>query len=90
MYKNSALLAFGAALLLSLFSVDGGYAFQIVGRKPPAELLRVAEMNAWTEMPWQVVGILFATGLIVLVVLGAKKFRHHHYRPQAWRTRRFL
>ena len=90
MYKNSALLAIGAALLLSLFFVDGGYAFQIVGRKPPAELLTVAEMNGWTEVPWQVVGILFVTGLIVLVVLGAKKFRHHHYKPQAWTTRRFL
>ena len=88
MYKNSALLAISAALLLSLCFVDRGYAFQIVGRKPTADLLRVAEMNGWTEMPWQVVGILFVTGLIVLVVLSAKKFRHHHYKPQAWTIRR--
>ncbi len=34
MYKNPALLTIGAALLLSLFCVDGSYAFQIVNGKP--------------------------------------------------------
>ena len=29
MYKNSALLSIGTALVLSLFFVDGGHAFQI-------------------------------------------------------------
>ena len=67
MYKNSALLTIGAALLLSLFCVDGGYAFQIVNRKPPVDFMTVAEMNGWTEGPLQVVGILLGTGLIVLV-----------------------
>ena len=33
MYKNSALLSIGAALLFSLFVVDGGHAFQIEKRQ---------------------------------------------------------
>ena len=69
MYKNSALLAIGTALLVSLFFVDAGYAVQIVNRKPPVDFLTVAEMYGWTRGPLQVVGILFGAALIVL--LGA-------------------
>jgi hypothetical protein len=79
MYKNSILLAIGAALLLSLFFVDGSYAFQIVNRKPPVDFLTVAQMNGWTEGPLQIVGALFGAGLIVLIGLGIRRFRHHHH-----------
>ena len=82
MYKHSALLTLGAALLLSLFCVDGGYAFQIVNRPPPVDFLTVAEMYGWTEGPLQLVGILLGTGLSVLVGLGVRRVRHHHYEHQ--------
>ena len=82
MYKNSALLAIGATLLLSLFFVDAGYAVQIVNRKPPVDFLTVAEMYGWTRVPWQVVGILFVGGLILLVGLGIRRIRHHRYGHQ--------
>ena len=85
MYKNSALLTIGAALLLSLFCVDGGYAIQIVNRPPPVDLLTIAEMNGWAEGPVQVVGALLGTGLIVLVGRGIRRMmvrRHHHYGHQ--------
>ncbi len=36
MYRNSALLSIGAALLFSLFFVDGGHAFQIERNRVPA------------------------------------------------------
>ena len=39
MYKNSALLTIGAALLLSLFCVDGSYAIQLVNSKPPVSFM---------------------------------------------------
>ena len=67
MYKNSALLAIGTALLVSLFFVDAGYAVQIVNRKPPVDFLTIAEMYGWTRIPWQVVGILFV-GLVYVWV----------------------
>jgi hypothetical protein len=79
MYKNSVLLAIGAALLCSLFFVDGGYAFQIVNRPPPVDFLTVAKMNGWTEGPMQVVGILSGAGLVVLVGLGIRRLRHNHH-----------
>jgi hypothetical protein len=83
MYKNSALLTIGAALLLSLFCVDGGYAFQIVNRPPPVDFLTVAEMYGWTEGPLQLVGILLGTGLIMLVGFGLRRrLRYHHYGHQ--------
>ena len=83
MYKNSALLTIGAALLLSLFVVDAGYAFQIVNRPPPVDFLTVAEMYGWTEGPLQLVGILLSTGLIMLVGLGLRRrLRYHHYGHQ--------
>lgn len=77
MYKNFALSSIGAALLCSLFFVDAGYAFQIVNRKPPVDFWTVAEMNGWTEGPWQVVAILVGVGLIVLIRLVLGRFRHH-------------
>jgi hypothetical protein len=83
MYKNPALLTFGAALLLSLFCVDGSYAIQIVNRPPPVDFLTVAEMYGWTEGPMQVVGALLGTGLMVLVGFAIKRrVRHHHYGHQ--------
>ena len=78
MYKHSALLTFGAALLLSLFCVDGGYAIQIVNRPPPVDLMTVASKYGWTEGPLQVVGILLGIGIIVLIGLGVRKIRYHH------------
>ncbi len=82
MYKNPALLTFGAALLLSLFCVDGSYAIQIVNGKPPVDFMNVATMNGWTEGPMQVVGALLGTGLIVLVGRGIRRMmvrrRLHH------------
>ena len=83
MYKHSALLTIGAALLLPLFCVDGSYAIQLVNSKPPVSFMSVAEMNGWTEGPLQVVGILLGTGLIALIGRGLKKrVRHHHYEHQ--------
>ncbi len=83
MYTNSALLTIGAALLLSLFCVDGGYAIQIVNSKPPVDFMTVAGMNGWTEGPLQIVGILLGTGLIALIGRGLKRrLRHHHYEHQ--------
>jgi hypothetical protein len=82
MYKNSALLTIGAALLLSLFCVDGGYAIQIVNSKPPVDLLTVAEMNGWTEGPLQFVSILFVIGLSLLLGFGIRKVQHHRYGHQ--------
>ena len=81
MYKNSALLAIGAALLLSLFFVDASYAFQIINRKPPVDFMTVAQMNGWTEGPLQVVGILFGVGLVVLIGRGIRKLRMRHHHP---------
>jgi hypothetical protein len=85
MYTYSTMLTFGAALLLSLFCVDGGYAFQIVNGKPPVDFMTVATMNGWTEGPMQVIGILLGTGLIVLVGRSIRRMmvrRHHHYGHQ--------
>jgi hypothetical protein len=81
MYKNSVLLAIGAALLLSLFFVDGSYAFQIINRKPPVDFMTVAQMNGWTEGPLQVVGILFGAGLVVLIGLGIRRLRQRYHQP---------
>jgi len=78
MFKNFALLSIGATLLLSLFFVDAGYAFQIVNRKPPVDFLTVAEMYGWTRGPLQVVGTLFGVALIVLLGFGVRRIRHHH------------
>jgi hypothetical protein len=85
MYKNPALLTFGAALLLPLFCVDGSYAIQIVNGKPPVDFMNIATMNGWTEGPMQVVGVLLGTGLIALVGRSIRKMmvrRHHHYGHQ--------
>lgn len=83
MYKNPALFTIGATLLLSLFWVDGSYAFQIVNRPPPVDFLTVAEMHGWTEGPLQVVGFLLGTGLIGLIGRGLKRrLRHRHYEHQ--------
>jgi hypothetical protein len=78
MCKNFALLSIGATLLLSLFFVDAGYAFQIVNRNPPADFLTVAEMYGWTKGPLQIVAILFGAGLIVLLGFGVRRIRHPH------------
>ena len=86
MYKNSVLLAIGAALLCSLFLVDGGYAFQIVNRPPPVDFLTVAEMYGWTEGLMQAVGILSGAGLIVLVGLGIRRLRYNHYHHYGHQT----
>jgi hypothetical protein len=83
MYKNPALLTFGAALFLSLFCVDGGYAIQTVNSKPPVDFMTVAEMNGWTEGPLQIVGIVLGIGFIALIGRGIKRrLRHHHYEHQ--------
>ena len=50
MYKNSALLSIGAALLFSLFFVDGGHAFQI-DRNQNAGVLMAGEMNGAASLP---------------------------------------
>jgi hypothetical protein len=84
-YKNSALLTIGAALLLSLFCVDGRYAIQIANEKPSIDFMTVATMNGWTEGPMQVVGALLGTGLIVLVGRGIRRMmvrRRLHYGHQ--------
>jgi hypothetical protein len=78
MYKNSALLTIGGALLLSLFCPDGGYAFQIVNRPPPVDFMTAAKMYGWTEGPLQVVSTLLGVGLIVLIGIGVRKIRYHH------------
>ena len=86
MHKHSALLTIGAALLLSLFCVDGSYAIQIANGKPSVDFMTVASMNGWTEGPMQLVGVLLGTGLIVLVGRGIRRMmapRHHHYGHQA-------
>ena len=83
MYKHSALLTIGAALLHALFSADGACAIQIVTSKPPVDFMTVAEMNGWMDGPLQVVGILLGTGLIVLVGRALRRrVRHHHYGHQ--------
>lgn len=81
MSKNSALLTIGAALCVSLFFVDGGYAFQTVVGNPPVDFLTLAELYGWTRVPWPVVGILCGTGLMVLIGLGIRRLRQpngHH------------
>jgi len=50
MYKNSALLSIGAALVLSLFFVDGGQAFQI-DRNQNAGVLMAGEMKRTASLP---------------------------------------
>ena len=83
MFKNSGLFTIGAALLISLFFADGGYAIQIVNSKPPVDFMTVAEMNGWTDGPLQIVGILLGTGLIALIGRGIKRrLQHHHYEHQ--------
>jgi hypothetical protein len=82
MYKNSALLTISVVLFLSLFCADGGYAFQIVNRPPPVDLLTIAETNGWTEGPVQIVSILFTVGLSVLLGLGLRRMQHHRYGHQ--------
>ena len=50
MYKNSALLSIGAALLCSLFFVDGGHAFQI-DRNQNAGILMAGDMKGTASLP---------------------------------------
>lgn len=50
MYKNSALLSIGAALLFSLFFVDGSHAFQI-DRNQNAGILMAADMKGTATLP---------------------------------------
>ena len=50
MYKNSALLSIGAALVLSLFFVDGGHAFQI-DKNQNAGVLMAGEMKGTANLP---------------------------------------
>jgi hypothetical protein len=50
MYKNSALLSIGAALVLSLFFVDGGHAFQI-DRNQNAGVLMAGNMKGTANLP---------------------------------------
>ncbi len=49
MYKNSALLSIGAALLSSLFLVDGGHAFQIEKRQD-ARIVMAGEMKGTANL----------------------------------------
>jgi hypothetical protein len=49
MYKNSALLSIGAALLFSLFFIDVGHAFQL-DRKQDARILMAGEMNGTANL----------------------------------------
>jgi hypothetical protein len=51
MYKNSALLSIGAALLLSLFCIDVGLAFQIVDRRKDASIVMAGEMKGTANTP---------------------------------------
>ena len=50
MYKNSALLSIGAALVLSLFFVDGGHAFQI-DKNQNTGVLMAGEMKGTANLP---------------------------------------
>ena len=50
MYKNSALLSIGAALVLSLFFVDGGHAFQI-DRNQNAGIVMAGDMKGTANLP---------------------------------------
>ena len=50
MYKNSALLSIGAALVLSLFFVDGGQAFQI-DRNQNTGVLMAGDMKGTASLP---------------------------------------
>ena len=50
MYTNSTLLSIGAALLLSLFFIDVGHAFQI-DRRHDARVLMAGEMKAIANPP---------------------------------------
>jgi hypothetical protein len=83
MYKNSTLLAIGTVLLLSLYCVESGSAFQIVTRPPAVDFLSVAQMNGWTGVPLQMVSFLIGAGLIVLIGLGIRRLRHHHHGYQS-------
>jgi hypothetical protein len=49
MYKNSALLSIGAALLFSLFFIDVGHAFQI-DRNQNAGVLMAGEMKGTANL----------------------------------------
>jgi hypothetical protein len=51
MYKNSTLLSIGAALVLSLFFVDGGHAFQIDKNQNAGVLLMAGEMKGTANLP---------------------------------------
>jgi hypothetical protein len=50
MYKNSALLSIGAALLFSLFFFDLGHAFQIEKRQG-TRILMAGEMKGTANLP---------------------------------------
>jgi hypothetical protein len=50
MYKNSALLSIGAALLFSLFFIDVGHAFQIVDRRQDARIVMAGEMKGTANL----------------------------------------
>ena len=50
MYKNSALLSIGAALLFSLFFIDVGHAFQIEKRQD-ARIVMAGEMKGTANLP---------------------------------------
>ena len=50
MYKNSALLSIGAALLLSLFFFDVGHAFQI-DRRQGVRILMAGDMKGTANSP---------------------------------------
>jgi len=49
MYKSSALLSIGAALLLSLFFLDVGHAFQI-DRRQDARILMAGQMKGTANL----------------------------------------
>jgi hypothetical protein len=49
MYKNSALLSIGAALLFSLFFIDVGHAFQIEKRQD-ARIVMAGEMKGTANL----------------------------------------
>ena len=50
MYKNSALLSIGAALLFSLFFIDVGHAFQIEKRQD-TRIVMAGEMKGTASLP---------------------------------------
>ena len=56
MYKNSALLSIGAALLFSLFVIDVGHAFQIEKRQD-ARIVMAGEMKGTANSPTKQVSI---------------------------------